>query len=156
MVFYKDINYVGTERRDTTCRIPAMRGGILHVVSRCYVLNQLGNANVRSLQHLKSLNSVPAVLSFEIFNAVESTVALSNYYVLATNYIILSSLVHYEHASQHTHTHTHTKQQQQHAGSISTSLIPAYKDVENLQTAALFSPFKSVEVRNTMSRKLEF
>ena len=32
------------ERRDTTYRIPALRGGILHVVSRCYVLNQLGNA----------------------------------------------------------------------------------------------------------------
>ena len=44
MVIYKDLNHVGTERRDTTYRIPALRGGILHVVSRCYVLNQLGNA----------------------------------------------------------------------------------------------------------------
>ena len=40
MVIYKDL----TEMRDTTYRIPALRGGILYVVSRCYVLNQLGNA----------------------------------------------------------------------------------------------------------------
>ena len=38
------LNHVGTERRDATYRIPALRGGIPHVMSCCYVLNQLGNA----------------------------------------------------------------------------------------------------------------
>ena len=33
--FTRDLNHVGTERRDTTFRIPALRGGILHAVSRC-------------------------------------------------------------------------------------------------------------------------
>ena len=40
MVIYKDLNHVGIERRDTPYKIPAPRGGILHVVSRCYVLNK--------------------------------------------------------------------------------------------------------------------
>ena len=35
----RDLYHAGTERRDTTYRIPALRGETLHVVSRCYVLN---------------------------------------------------------------------------------------------------------------------
>ena len=88
MVIYKDLNHVGTERRDTTFRIPALRGGILHVVSRCYVLNQLGNAmsDPTAFKIPQVPSSVLAVLglysrSFGILNAVESSVALSNYYL---------------------------------------------------------------------------
>ena len=88
MVIYKDLNHVGTEKRDTTCRIPALREGILHVVSRCYVLNQLGNAtsDPTAFKIPQVPSSVLAVLglyrrSFRTLNAVESSVALSNYYL---------------------------------------------------------------------------
>ena len=90
MVIYKDLNHVGTERRDTTYRIPALKGGILHVVSRCYVLNQLGNAtsDPTAFKIRQVPSSVLAALglynqSFKILNAVESSVALSNYYIVS-------------------------------------------------------------------------
>ena len=86
VVIYKDLNHV-TEM-DTTNRIPVLRGGILHIVSRCYVLNQLGNATLgpRAFKIPLVPSSVLAVLglysqSFGILNVVESSVALSNYYV---------------------------------------------------------------------------
>ena len=89
MVIFKDLNYVEIERRDTTYRIPALRGGILHVVSRCYVLNQLGNAtsDPMAFKIPQIPSSVLAALrlysqSFRILNAVETSVALSNYYVV--------------------------------------------------------------------------
>ena len=77
-----------TERRDTTYRILALGGGILHVVSRCYVLNQLGNAtsDPTAFKIPKVPSDVLAVLgfysqSFRILNAVESSIALSSYYL---------------------------------------------------------------------------
>ena len=92
MVIYKDLNHVETERRDTTYRIPALRGGILHVVSRCYVLNQLGNAtsDPTAFKIPQVPSSVLAVLrlysrSFRILNAVKSSIALSNYYIDLSN-----------------------------------------------------------------------
>ena len=57
--FCEDLNNVETERRDTTYRIPA-RGGILHVVSRYYVLNQLGNATSDPTAFKKSIRSLEA------------------------------------------------------------------------------------------------
>ena len=88
MVIYKDLHHVGTERRDTTYRIPALRGGILHVLSSCYVLNLLGNAmsDHTAINVPQVPNSVLAALglynqSFKILNAVEPSVALSNYYL---------------------------------------------------------------------------
>ena len=76
LVIYKDLNHAGTESRDTTYRIPALRGRILHVVSRCYVLTATKIPQVPS--------SVLTVLglysqSFGILNAVESS---SNYYIV--------------------------------------------------------------------------
>ena len=68
-----------------TYRILDLRGGILHVVSRCYVL---GNAT--SDPTAFKIPQVPinvlAVLrlysrSFKTLNAVESSIALSNYYI---------------------------------------------------------------------------
>ena len=86
LVIYKDLNHVGIERRDTIYRIPALSGGILHVVSRCYVLNKLGNAtsDPTAFKIPQVPSSVLTMLglysrSFRILNAVESSVALSNY-----------------------------------------------------------------------------
>ena len=74
--------------RNTTNRIPVLRGGILHIVSRCYVLNQLSNATLGPTAFKIPLvpSSVLAVFglysrSFGILNVVESSIALSNYYV---------------------------------------------------------------------------
>ena len=60
----------------------------MHVVSRCYVLNQLGNAmsDPTAFKIRQVPSSVLAALglysqSFRILNAVESSVALSNYYI---------------------------------------------------------------------------
>ena len=64
------------------------------MVSRCYVLNQLGNAmsdptsDPAAFKIPQVPSSVLAVLglyswSFRILNAVESSVAFSNYYVAA-------------------------------------------------------------------------
>ena len=60
--------------------IPALSGGILHVVSSCYVLNHLGNVTAFKI-HLVP-GSVIAALgpywrSFMILNAVKSSVAFS-------------------------------------------------------------------------------
>ena len=69
-------------------RIPALRGGILHVVFRCYVLNQLGNAtsDPTTIKIPQVPSSILAVLglysqSFRNLDAVESSVALSIYYL---------------------------------------------------------------------------
>ena len=65
-------------------------GGILYVVSRCQVLNQLGNAtsDPTAFKIPRVPSSVLAMLglnswSFRILNAVESSVALSKYKHLA-------------------------------------------------------------------------
>ena len=94
-----DLNHVVTERRDTAYRIPALRGGILHVVSRCYVLNQLGNAtsDPTSFKISQVPSSILAALRlysrfFKILNAVESSIALSNYYVADTLLLSVLSL----------------------------------------------------------------
>ena len=101
MVIYKDLNHVGTERRDTTYRIPALRGGILHVVSRCYVLNQLGSATSDPTAFKIPLvpSSILAALglysqSLKILNAVESSVALSKYYVMYVKYVYACACGH--------------------------------------------------------------
>ena len=100
MVIYKDLNHVGTERRDTTYRIPALRGGILHVVSRCYVLNQLGNATsdpttFKNHQVPSSVLAVLRVYSRILQNfAVESTVATSNYYIYYIGDIVPEGFVY--------------------------------------------------------------
>ena len=63
-----------------------VESGILHVVSLCYVLNQLGNAmsHPTAFKIPQVPSSVLAVLglysrSFRILNAAESSIALSNY-----------------------------------------------------------------------------
>ena len=90
------------KRRDTTYKITA-RGGILHVVSSCYVPNQLGNAtsDPMAFKIPQIPSSVLAALglysrSFGILNAVEPSVVLSNYYVVHSLLMAIQSTFHLE------------------------------------------------------------
>ena len=97
-----DWSYTGTyitqELKIGTLHIEslALRGGILHVVSRCYALNQLGNAmsDPTAFKIPQVPSSILTVLglysqSFRILNAVESSVALSNYYIVVALLVVI-------------------------------------------------------------------